>query len=174
MATRGSGGRWHADDELDAQEGAAIDAMHAPSSGLSVIEVVCFAVVIALLFWLARELGNRGANAALFQGLAPERHMFLNLAIAVAAYLFGLSGTGIAGQPRIAGAMLSAVVGVALLYVLLFLRQNLYVTGGAIALATGSALCSRTGLPRDQGYPAALVAASLIMIAHSGIAWAIR
>lgn len=174
MAFKGAGGRWHTDDAEAQREGAEIDKQLAPASGLSPVEVLCFAVVIGLLFWLARELGNRGANPALFQGMRPERHMFLNLAIAVAAYLFGLSGTGVAGQPRIAGAMLSGVVGVALLYVLLFLGQSLYVTGGCVALATGSALCSRTGLPRDQGYPAALVAASLMMIAHAGIAWAIR
>ena len=174
MALKGAGGRWHADDDMERAASAEADAALAPPSGLSAIEVICFGVVIGLLFFLARELTSRGVNPSMFQGMRPERHVFLNLAVSVGAFFFGLSGTQVPRQARIAGAMLSAVVSVAMLYVLLFLGQSLYVTGACISIAAGSALCSRTGLPRDQGYPAALIAAAVMMIAYAGTAWALR
>lgn len=151
-----------------------MDAALAPPTGLSAVEVICFAAVIGLLFWLSRELPRHGVRPALFQGIRPDLHVFLNLAVAVGAFLFGLSGTRLPRAVRVAGSMLSSVVAVALLYVMTFLNQNLYFTGVCIALAAGSALCSRTGLPRDQGYPAALVAASIMIIGHVGLAWSIR
>ena len=174
MALKGAGGRWTVDEDLERAENREADAALAPTTGLSAVEVICFAAVIALLFWLSRELPRYGVRPSLFQGMRPEMHLFLNLAVAVGAFLVGLSGTRLARGVRVAGAMLSAVVAVALLYVMTFLNQNLYFTGFCVAMASGSALCSRTGLPRDQGYPAALVAASIMLLGHVGIAWSIR
>ena len=166
MSSKGAGGRYHLEDESSAPDEDL--AAKAPTS-LSAVEIVSFAATIGLQFWLARELGNRGA-AYLFQGLAPERHVFGSLALALAAYLFALTGSNVSGGPRLAGAMLATVVSVALLYLLTYLGANLYVTGGAIALAAGASLSSRTGMPRDQGYPAALIAASLLMVAYAAMA----
>lgn len=173
MAYKGAGGRWAPEGEEEAQA-REIDAQLAPRGDLSSIELVCFAAVIGLFFWLAQQLALRGGGAALFQGLTPVKHVFASLAIAVGAYMFALSGTPVPRLQRVAGTMLASVVSVVMLYVLLFLGQSLYVTGAAIALAAGSALCSRTGLPRNQGYPAALVAASIMMISYAGAATLLR
>ena len=143
-------------------------AAKAPA-GLSGVEIISFAATIALQFWLARELANRGGGF-IFQGMQPERHVFASLALALAAYLLALTGSHVSGGPRLAGAMLATVVSVALLYLLTYLGTNLYLTGGAIALAAGASLSSRTGMPRDQGYPAALIAASLLMVAYAAMA----
>lgn len=164
----GTGGRW---TDLEEESGAA-KKLVAP--GLSVIELLCFAVMTGLLFYLARELNNRGAGPILFQRLPPERHVFASLGLAIGAYLAALSGTAVPKMARVAGAMLAGMVSVAMLYVLLFLGANLYLTGAGIALVAGAALCSRTNTPRDQGYPAAMVAASVIMIAFVVTAHATR
>lgn len=172
MGSKGAGGRWHDDDDPDAARQASAEL--APPSGLSAVELACFATIIGLVFWLARELHLRGGHADLFQGLRPEVHVFASLAVAVGAFLVGLAGSKTPRMARVAGVMLASVVSVAVLYLLLFLRQSLYVTGAGIALAAGAALCSRTAVPRNQGYPAALVAAALMMIAYAGVAWSLR
>ena len=160
MSHKGAGGRWSGDGD----DGVPIEDLNAEPPGLSAVELVSFAATIGFLFWIARELADRGAGNALFQRQAPERHVFVSLALALGAYLTALSGTNVSKMARLAGSMLASVVSVALLYLLLYLGLNLYVTGAGIALAAGASLSSRTGMPRDQAYPAAVIAASMLVL----------
>ena len=170
MSFKGAGGRYSEEDDM--QDGTPAEGPPPPAD-LSVVELVCFGAMIGLLFWLAKQLEMRGGSH-MFQAQAPEKHVFASLAIALAGFSFGLSGTSAPRLAKVAGSMLASVVSVAMMYTLLFLQVNLYLTGCCIALTAGAALCSRTGIPRDQGYPAALMAAAIMVMAYVGTAAMVR
>lgn len=164
MALKGSGGRWEG-SEADAES-----QFTSTAQPLGVVEVVCFSVAIGTMFWLCKNVLVQRAPQ-IFQRAQPEMHVFGNLAVGLAAYMFALGGVAVHGRVRLAGAMLASVVSVSLLYVLLFLNQSLYVTGFIVALGAGSSLCSRTGVDRTTGYAAGLVGAAVLLLAQVAGIW---
>jgi hypothetical protein len=168
VSLKGAGGRYQDDDQFVEQP------RERPASPLSVFELICFCIVIFLLFWFADQIASRGRGGALFRGIRQDWHVFGALSVALCAYAFSLAGTNVPRTARLAGAMLASTVSVSLLYLLLYISHNLYLAGAGIALGGGASLCSRCGLPREAGYPAGLIAAAVILIAYTAATSAVR